>query len=205
MKKDILLLAMCLSLALNLAFGGLYAYRRLSPSPKAVKEKMTGRKQTKPTGLSGKSGLRCILDELNLNAKQQKRLSAMRVRIWKKRARFHARADGLRRSVARAISEDSSTSSPEADNSGRQPVAKARPNGVESVPDNPTRKRIARLVSELSRLQAGFRMQVADHLLAVKKMLNEKQRAHFARLLDKRIFTGMRRFRNRERPQVGRP
>jgi hypothetical protein len=199
----ILLTVCCLSVALNVAFGGLYAYHKLNPPvapvPRTAHEKQANadsppaerKPQDKPRR---NANPRCILDELKLDASQRQRLAKMRKRIWQKRDRFHARVDQIRRLIAQRISRPNPAAHaalPE----------KTKPNGP---PVQTARKRIQILVERLSRLQADFRMEVVDHLLAVKAMLNAAQRTHFARLLEKRIFTGMRRFRKRPSPRSAR-
>jgi Spy/CpxP family protein refolding chaperone len=191
MSGKVILPVLCLSIALNLAFGGLYARRKIALDAsrgevgrggeesgdggeprKVAAGSAAGTKKTSEPPLRGRRRARCILEELELTGPQRKKLERMRSVIWKKRDRFHAEIDDLRRKVARAI---------------------ARAEGAEGREGAGEREQIGELVAEMSRKQSAFRMEVVAHLLRVKEMLTPAQRAHFARLLEKKIFSGMRR------------
>jgi hypothetical protein len=215
MSGKILLPLLCLSLAVNLSFGGLYVYGKV-----AGRRSVSGTEKADRAGRKATRRPRCILDRLEFDESQKERLASMRKVVWRKRDRFHHEMDRLRRAIGRAIAGGSAVAVGNGTASGgegrafggsarpsvgtdrnvadRDPNVADRDRDVADRDRNVAdRERIRGLVRELGRRQTVFRMEVVDHLLQVKAMLSTHQLERFRTLLETRIFSGAARRRAR--------
>ena len=168
MNNRVLFPILCLSLAVNLSFGGLYAYAKWNDDTNK------GQRQRPMSDERGADEAPpntppCILDELDLDPKQNARLQELRKTVWQKRSRYFATMAELRRRIGETIAQ------------GRGPATPAQ------------EKLLQELLQSLCKKQSAFRQVVIHHLFDVKKLLGDQQRSHFARLLKTKIFRGMSR------------
>ena len=108
-------------------------------------------------------GVPCLLDRLELDAGQQRRLSEMRRQMRARRAAFWRRAGAIKASLADAICD----------------------HGAD-------RADLSAALERYAANQAAMQRAVADHLRAVNRMLRPDQRARFRSLLRAEVFRGIR-------------
>ncbi len=131
-----------------------------------LSETRTTSDQIQRKEVSPKEGL-CIMDELDLRPAQREKLAGLRKDIWSKRTEYFAEMQFLRRSIGEFMAD------------------------VDEQPSERDYENIRKLLSKMAERQMSFREKVIDHLLDVKRMLDEKQKAHFGEILKTRIFRGM--------------
>lgn len=104
----------------------------------------------------------CLLDHLELDGEQQRRLDGMRRRMHGMRADYRRRADAIKAELAEAISAT--------------PVDRAE---------------LERQLDRYAENQAAMQHAVAEHLLGVGAMLRPGQRDAFRTLLRGEMFRGI--------------
>ncbi len=147
-KTTVLLSALGLSVALNLSLGVGHMFRARAREP-------GGR-------VRGATSGRCLLDRLDLDARQRESLSVLRQTMRGKRAAFWRRAAALKAELAEAIYVSGSD-----------------------------RAQLDRLLEEFAQNQADMQVAVVDHLVSVKSMLHPGQREEFRTLLRTEMFRGI--------------
>lgn len=162
---------LCLSLAVNLSFGGLYAFAKWADGPKRGLKDFP-EKDREVVHSSQPGAPSCILDELRLKSKQKVQFEALRKTLWQKRSRYFATLAKLRRRIGETIAQ------------GRGPATPAQ------------EKQLQELLDHMCKKQSAFRLVVIHHLFDVKGLLDEEQKKHFARLLKTKIFRGMSRVKS---------
>ena len=122
---------------------------------------------TKTTTASPAGGDYCLLDRLELDAGQQRRLAEMRRRMLDKRATYWRRAGTLKIELAEAISAS-----------------------------RVDRAALDALLERYADNQADMQRAVAEHLRGVCAMLRPEQREDFRTLLRTEMFRGIRSSRS---------
>jgi hypothetical protein len=153
-KSTIILSGLGLSLALNaaMAIGQLRgsAQRKDSPAARRAGEEY------------------CLLDQLELDAEQQRLLAEMRRRMHKKRGAYWQSATAIKVELADAIC---------------------------AAPAD--RAALDAQLERYAKNQAAMQRGVAEHLLGVNAMLRPEQREGFRRLLRTQMFRGIRSSRGK--------
>jgi Zn-dependent oligopeptidase len=112
----------------------------------------------------GEAASDCLLDRLQLDTEQRRRLAAMRQRMHQRRARYWQRTAALRAELAAAIC------APAPDAAG-----------------------LDGLLERYAAEQAAMQRAVADHLVGVNGLLRPGQRQAFRALLRREMFSGIRK------------
>jgi len=110
----------------------------------------------------------CLLDQLDLDGDQQRRLAEMRRKMHEKRAEYWQRATAIKGELAEAIS------AAELD-----------------------RAALDTQLDRYAETQAAMQRAVAEHLLGVSAMLRPEQRDAFRTLLRTEMFQGIRSTRSK--------
>ncbi len=105
----------------------------------------------------------CLLDKLELDADQKRRLAAMQRSMHDKRAAYWQRASAIKRELAEALS--------------RAQADRAALNAQ---------------LDRYAANQAAMQRAVAEHLLGVSALLRPEQREAFSTLLRTEMFSGIR-------------
>ena len=105
----------------------------------------------------------CLLDRLELDGDQQRRLGEMRRKMHDKRAAYWQRATAIKGELAEAISAT-----------------------------NPDRAALHTQLERYAENQAAMQRAVAEHLRGVNAMLRPEQRETFRALLRTEMFRGIR-------------
>lgn len=150
-KSTVVFSVLGLSLALNVALAIGYL-RACAP---------------KTTAASAAGDDSCLLDRLELDADQQRRLAEMRRKMLDKRAAYWRRAGSIKIELAEAISATRTD-----------------------------RAALDALLDRYADNQADMQRAVAGHLLGVCAMLRPKQREDFRTLLRTEMFRGIRSSRS---------
>jgi Spy/CpxP family protein refolding chaperone len=153
-KSTILFSVLGLSLALNAAMAIGYL-RGSAEQTNDSTDRLTG-------------GGYCLLDRLELDTEQQRRLTEMRREMRKRRAAYWQRAGDIKSELAEAIC--------------KAPV---------------DRTALDAQLERYTRNQAMMQRAVAEHLLGVNTMLRAEQREAFRTLLRTEMFRGIRSARGK--------
>jgi len=105
----------------------------------------------------------CLLDRLDLDAEQKRRLAEMRRKMHEKRDSYRERASAIKAKLAEAIS-----------------ASRANRDALDA------------LLERYAGNQAAMQRAVAEHLLGVCAMLRPEQREEFRLLLRTEMFRGIR-------------
>jgi len=148
MKSTLIWSLLGLSLALNVALAVGYLQRSTARAERSGEQAGSGH---------------CLLDRLELDGEQKRRLTALRRSMQDKRAAYWQRASAIKRELAEALS------APPAD-----------------------RAALNAQLDRYAANQAAMQRAVAEHLLGVSALLRPEQREAFSTLLRTEMFSGIR-------------